>query len=147
MRVEVLRTFCFPSFPARALAVAAVMQLTECGFVHDETLVARYKLVAVDDDTQMMLCWSLDSGSCECLIGETVLKAGFDDKYVVVARHQNGTKNAIIEYFYVVRHPSTDDKEDGERFVQVLGPFDQQHFDSEKVRLRLPEFTRTFDDL
>ncbi len=95
----------------------------------------------------MMLCWSLDSDSCEGIVEETVFAAGFDDRYVVVARHPNESKKSIVEYYYLVRTPRSEDKEIGARDIKVRGPFDQMQFEIEKRRLHLPEFTRKFDDL
>jgi len=120
------------------------------GFVHDETLVGRYKLVAVDTDEQMSLCWSLDSGNCvgDGLPGPTVFAAGFDDKYVVAAVHPHESNRSITQYFYVIRDKRNEDSDDsGLSHSRIRGPFSPKDYEIEKARLKLPEFTRIIESL
>lgn len=123
--------------------------LNSCGgFVHDETLVSRYHLVAVDDDSGMMLCWSLDSGNCvgEGLGGSTVFAAGYNDKYVVVAIHPDGPKTARTKYLVVTRNSAGEQTRYG--FPRNVTDYaNQREFDAAKAARHLPDFTRMFDGL
>jgi hypothetical protein len=131
----------------KRIAPLTMLLLAACGFDYDETLVGRYRLVAVDEVHQMRLCWSMDRGDCEWIIEDTIFAAGYDDKYVVAARHPNESMKSIVEYYYVIRAPKTESKEDGDNDIKVKGPFDRKQYEVEKRRLHLPEFARIFDDL
>ncbi len=134
--------------PATLATIAVALLLSSCGFVHDETLVARYKLVAVDDNSGMSLCWKMDSGDCngDGLPGPTLFAAGFNEKFIVLATHPNSNRS-ITRYFYIIRDLKNEDKGDASHNFGVKGPFDQTQFDLQKANLHLPEFTRTFYDL
>ena len=135
-----LTRIAFISFP---------LFLSGCGFVHEETLVARYKLVAVDIQQDMSLCWSLDSGDCvgDGLPGPTVFAAGYDDKYVVAAVHPDQADKKVTQFFYVVRDPRNENTNLGLRYAEIKGPFSESQYETEKSRLRLPDFSRTFAQL
>jgi hypothetical protein len=123
--------------------------LSSCGgFVHDETLVSRYHLVAVDDDGDMMLCWSVDSGDCagDGLGGSTVFAAGYNDKYVVVAIHPDGPKTKRTKYLVVTRDSSGERSANG--FPRNVTEYaDPGEFEAAKAARNLPGFTREFDSL
>lgn len=131
----------------RVATIASLFLLLSCGFVHDETLVGPYKLVAVDISGDMSLCWSsLDGQTCDGIVGPTVFAAGFNEKFVVVEIHPND-KKAITQFFYVIREPENENNDFGPTVQSVQGPFNKRNYEIEKARLKLPEFTRTFDDL
>jgi hypothetical protein len=134
---------------ARVAAIGSLLLLSGCGFIHDERLVGRYRLVAVDDRADMSLCWSLDSGDCvgDGLPGPTVFAAGFDDKYIVAAVHPHLSQRGITQFFYVARDPANENKDSGLPYRGIKGPFSQVEYAAESTRLRLPPFTRIFDDL
>src|SRR5262249_39333811 len=119
------------------------------GFVYDKKLVGPYRLVAVDIDEQMMLCWSLPGGDCvgDNLPGPMIFAAGFDDRYVVVAQHpwsQGSTEPPNIKvtrFYYVVRDHKAEVGKFGPPPENIKGPFDQNGFEAEKVRLKLPDFS------
>lgn len=120
------------------------------GFVHDQKLAGPYRLVAVDDREDMVLCRGLESGSCagDGLPGPTVFAAGASSRYLVIARHPthfpDPMNKAQTEYFYAER--GTNEGRPGSRPV-VHGPFDKAAFESETQRLGLPEFSVVFEDL
>ncbi len=132
---------------ARLTILSLALSVSACGFVHDETLVGRYKLVAVDIEKDMVLCWGLDNGSCDGLVGPTVFEAGFNDKYVVAARHPSESNKLIVEYYYVVRDSRMEHFDDGSFKLIVKGPFDTGQFSAEKSKLHLPEFELVFSEL
>lgn len=128
------------------LILTWLVSLAGCGFYSDETLTAKYKLVAVDVREQMALCWDEGGGLCSFLVGPTLYSAGYDKDYVVAAIHPEGANKAVTQYFYIVRDPKLEAR-DGPRGENIHGPFNAREYSKEAARLRLPPFTRTFDDL
>jgi hypothetical protein len=138
----------------RVLVLGAAAITAGCGngFVHDEKLAGPYHLVAVDEMEQMALCRSLDGGDCagDGLGGETVFAAGENDRFITLAIHPRknwpeAADRARTEYYYLIR--SSSEAQDGGREARLMGPFNQRQFATEKARLRLPDFTRVFDEL
>ena len=88
----------------RVASVFCTLLLSGCGFVHDEKLVARYQLVAVDANNEMSLCWHLDNGNCvgDGLGGPTLFAAGYNDKFVVEAVHPESNRSRTV-YYYILR--------------------------------------------
>ncbi len=134
----------------RITSLICFLLLSGCGFVQDEVLVGRYRLVAVDIDEDMSLCWSLEDGNCvgDGLPGPTLFAAGFDDKYVVAAVHprpkfETPTNRDVTQFFYVVRGNESNAFPNHE----IKGPFDEAAFEAEKARLGLPTFPRVFRGL
>ena len=138
---------------ALGLSLACVL-LAACpggwGFVHDEPLAGPYRLVAVDSRDQMIVCLSLEGGSCagDGLPDQTVFAAGADERFIVIARHPTGPfdvrQPGIVEYYFWKRDP--DEAQSGFR-PDVRGPYDADAFEQEKARLMLPAFSVTFEDL
>ena len=127
--------------------MASLLLLSGCIFAaHDEVLVGRYKLVAIDIREDMAMCWSLDGGGCvgDGLPGPTLFAAGFNDKYIVAAVHP-GSRKDVTQFFYVVRDPQNEDKLLPQHTIK--GPLSQSEFEVERSRLSLPGFTRTFSKL
>jgi hypothetical protein len=134
----------------RIVTIVSLLLLTGCdfGFLRDEILVGRYRLVAVDIKEQMMMCWSLDDGSCvgDGLPGNTLFAAGFNDKYIVAAVHPESNKD-VTQFFYVVRDPRTENEYLGIPYKGIKGPLSESEFETERSRLDLPAFSRVFKDL
>jgi hypothetical protein len=131
------------------IALPVLLLLSGCDTAYEETLVGRYKLLAIDIHENMQLCWALDSGTCasDGLPGRTVFAAGFDDRYVVTAVHPDGAGGTITQFFYVIRDRQNEDDDWGMPYGGVKGPFDQSEYEAEKSRLNLPEFSRIFANL
>lgn len=96
----------------------------------------------------MALSVDLHNGGSIALVGPTVFSLGANDKYIVVKQHPatdkfgNFNRNAT-NYFVIVRLPgSSEDKAKG-----VRGPMTKEQFDMLSRTLRLPPFTKVFDDL
>jgi len=122
---------------------ASLTLLTACGFVHDERIDGPYRLVAVDLTSQMGIYFDLRDGDAIGRISETVFAVGWNDSYLVAARHPHNDKSKV-EYFYLIRAldgPYVDPS------VTVRGPFTLQDFEQERQRLGLPSFTREFANL
>ncbi len=60
-------------------------------FVHAERLDGPYRLVAVDVPSEMSICYDLGNGNAIGRIPETFFAAGWNDAYVVAARHPMST--------------------------------------------------------
>lgn len=125
--------------------LASLTLLTACGFgfVHDERLDGPYRLVAVDLTSQMGIYFDLRDGDAIGRISETVFAVGWNDSYLVAARHPHNDKSKV-EYFYLIRAldgPYVDPS------VTVRGPFTLQDFEQERQRLGLPSFTRELASL
>jgi hypothetical protein len=135
---------------SRIVTIALLLLLSGCfGFVHDEVLVGRYRLVAVDGRDQMQMCWSIgDHGDClgEGLPPAMLFAAGFNEKYVVAAVHPSGPQGPTTWYFYVVRDPLNENNKVWVRH-DTKGPFSESEYEAERTRLDLPPFTRIFHDL
>jgi hypothetical protein len=122
--------------PRKRLSAAALVAgaaLAGCGFVHDQHIDGPYRLVAVDVDEQMAVCYSIPDG-CVGRIGETVFAVGHDRSYIVAARHPANNRS-VTEYFYLVRSL---DSANADPSASVRGPFDASHFEVERAQLRLP---------
>ena len=121
----------------RLVGILVFLAAAACGFVHDETIDGSYRLVAIDVDEQMSVCYSLPDG-CIGRIPEIVYAVGHDSQYIVAARHPTSNR-ATTEYYYLTRSldgPSVDPS------VSVHGPFDATTFDTERGKLHLPSFSR-----
>jgi hypothetical protein len=137
----------------RWVSLASFLCLAGCGygFVHDEVLDAPYRLVAIDASEDMSLCRSIDTqGGCvgDGLPDATVFQAGWNSKYIVVARHPRiwpqRSDRTISEFYYVVRQPN---EMDPLTRVSVIGPLNAFEYQREKEKLQLPDFSRVFNDL
>jgi hypothetical protein len=121
------------------------------GFVHDEVLDGPYRLVAIDIPEDMSLCRSTDTkGGCvgDGLPDATVFQAGWNSKYIVVARHPRiwpqRPDRTISEFYYIVRQAN---EADFLKRVPVIGPLNEFEYQQEKEKLQLPNFSRVFNDL
>ncbi len=116
--------------------------VTACGFVHNQKIDGPYRLVAIDVDEQMDVCYSIQD-ACVGRISETVFAVGHDASYIVAARHPSNNRK-ITEYFYLVR---SIDGPVADPSASVRGPFDAETFAAEKSRLRLPSFDTKISNL
>jgi hypothetical protein len=137
----------------RWVSLAGFLCLAGCGygFVHDEVLDAPYRLVAIDISEDMSLCRSIDTnGGCVCdgLPDATVFQAGWNSKYIVVARHPRiwpqPPNRTISEFYYIVRQPN---EMNPLTRVSMIGPLNELEYQREKEKLQLPDFSRVFNDL
>jgi hypothetical protein len=119
-----------------------VVAVTACGFVHDQEIDGPYRLVAIDVEEQMDVCYAIQD-ACVGRISETVFAVGHDASYIVAARHPTNNRN-ITEYFYLIRSM---DRPVADPSVSVRGPFDAKTFEAEKTRLRLPSFDTIMSNL
>jgi hypothetical protein len=127
---------------SRIAGLSVLLAIAGCGFVHDEAIDGPYRLVAVDVDAQMSVCYNLHDG-CIGRISETVYAVGHDSLYIVAARHPASNRVAT-EYFYLIRSldgPSVDPS------ASVRGPFDAAMFEAQREKLRLPAFSREITKL
>ncbi len=112
--------------------------LAGCGFAHDERIDGPYRLLAVDTDEEMSVCYDLAGHNCIGRVSETVFAVGWNPDYIVVARHPKSDK-AKSEYFYIVRGldgPNVDPT------ICVHGPFQAAEFEGERRRLFLPSLAK-----
>lgn len=119
--------------------------------MRDEALDGPYRLVAIDISEDMSLCRSFETnGDCvgDGLPEPTVFQAGWNSKYIVVARHprirSERPNRAITEFYYVVRQPN---EASPSTRIKAIGPFNESEYRREKERLQLPDFSKVFDDL
>jgi hypothetical protein len=80
--VEFLFVFAIYPCPVRIVGAAC-----DFGFVHDERLDGPYRLVAVDLTSRMGIFFDLGHGDAIGRISETVFAVGWNNSYVVAARH------------------------------------------------------------
>ena len=114
--------------------------LTGCGFAHDERIDGPYRLVAIDADEEMSVCYDLAAHNCVGRVSQTVFAVGWNSNYIVAARHPKSDR-AKSEYFYIVRGldgPYVDPT------TCVRGPFQVAEFEVERRRLSLPSLTKQF---
>ncbi|TDU66492.1 hypothetical protein EI77_03587 [Prosthecobacter fusiformis] len=122
--------------------LACTSFLTGCGFVHDEVVTGPYRLVAVDIDADMSLCYSLGNDAIG-RVNETVFAVGWNDTYVVAKQHPDNDRK-ITHYYFIERSkdgPYVDPPE------CVTGPLTEMEFRQKQQELNLPAFSRTISSL
>lgn len=107
------------------------------GLAHEERLVGKLGLVAVDTRADMALYVLDDSGhTSKTLIPPTVIAVGWDDQHLIAKRRPPDEPQ--IEYYIVEVQDA-----------KVHGPFDEKQFavecDRQKVSAKL-DFTRVFSE-
>lgn len=108
-----------------------------CGFVHDERITGPYRLIAVDTDSQMSICYGLEDGSAIGRIGETVFEYGFDKRFIVAKQHP-GNNQSVTNYFFL---DMSKDSKYAEPSDSVTGPLGKKEFEKATRRLNLPKFS------
>ena len=131
--------------------LGAVLLLAACfPFDYDgEKITGPYEIVAIDTDEATSLSYDLGDGGSIGRVSETVFAVGWNDKYIVAARHPHTFSQPTLdktqtEYFYIIR------SKDGpyvDPSVAVKGPYDEAAFAQEKGRLGLPPFRREIASL
>lgn len=128
---------------ANAIAIALVLALSGCGFVHDEKIVGAYHLAATDTPQQMGVCYSLENGDCVGRIPETVFSIGWNDQFIVAKQHPSNDRS-VTNYFILeiardskLATPST----------SVIGPISATEFKNKVTSLGLPSFSKTIGAL
>lgn len=126
-----------------AFSLALSMILCGCGFVHDERLTGKYRLIAVDVLEQMSVNYSLDASSAAGRINETIFAVGWDQRYIVAKQHPNNNRT-VTNYYYLEMAKDSPPADAG---ASVTGPLTEAEFNLRKTELKLPEFTRAFKEL
>jgi hypothetical protein len=126
---------------ARSLLLA--LAALSVGGCQGRDVVGPYRLGEVDIPEDTSLCYRLPSGDCVERIKETAFAAGYDETYVVAARHPHRFEDASLdrsrtEYYYIVRALDGPLKDPA---AAVRGPFDEAAFGREKRLLGLPDFS------
>jgi hypothetical protein len=127
---------------------------------HTEASVGPYRLRNIDDRSGTSVVYDLGDQGSVGRIGPTVFAIGWNDAYVVAARHPipavdttppspNGRRSiqpdrSRTEYFYIVRRL---DRWNADPGASVRGPFDDAAFHTEITRLHLPAFRKVLADL
>ena len=114
-----------------------------CGFVHDEGIIGAYRLIAVDMDEQMGICYDLSDGSAAGRINETVFAYGFNNRYIVAKQHPNDDRS--ITYYYYL--DMTKDSKYADPSDSVTGPLNEGDFALASRKLSLPTFSRILKHL
>jgi hypothetical protein len=119
------------------------------GYAYDEALSGSYRLVAVDELDNMIVCRRFAAGDCigDELPGPSVFAAGANSHYVTIARHPmapgSPPEKSVTEYYYVIRHTDRMFLHDGD----VVGSLNEAQFDVAKDRLQLPAFSKVLSAL
>jgi hypothetical protein len=127
----------------RFIVTVGAMTMSGCGFVHDEKIIGPYRLVAVDIDEQMSVCYELGSGGCINRIDETVFAVGADARFIVAKQHPAGDRTITNYFILVIGH----DSELADPKKSVVGPLSESAFLEKSRLLHLPAFLRTIDSL
>lgn len=122
-----------------AIAFVAILLSAGCGFVYDERIDGPYRLIAVDVDKEMSVCYSLPGGDAVCRINSTVFAVGKNEEFIVAQRHPNGDRS-IVEYYYLIR---ANDSVDADPTNSVRGPLTKREFEEAARQLGLPSFSKT----
>ena len=117
--------------------------ITGCGFSHDEKITGVYRLIAVDINEQMSICYELENGSCIGRINQTVFSYGFNKRFIVAKQHPANDKS-VTNYYYL---DMTKDSEFAEPSESVTGPLSKEEFEKATKKLDLPKFTKTIKNL
>ena len=97
------------------------------GVFYKETLTGKFAFWAVDGlDENSVVEESPDRQSCRVLVGPTVFAAGFDERFIIVARHPQADRTTT-EYFVI----SIADTE-------VYGPASPETFQALRDKLGVP---------
>jgi hypothetical protein len=114
------------------------------GWEYEKRLTGDYSIIAVNDRRDMNVSKMLPSGDAVGVIPKTVFAVGWNDDFIIAKRHAPpGHPSSLIGHatlFHILR------VSDG----ATWGPFSQEQFEAERVKLGLPQdlrFTVSFRDL
>ena len=99
-----------------------------------------YSVLWIDTADNRTLNYDVGNGGSVGRVEKTVMAVGSNDAYVV-AQQQPGTDASIISYYIIDRlkdHKYADSQE------FVIGPLSEGEYESKKVLLKLPKFTKRF---
>lgn len=125
------------------MALTANLFLSGCGFVFDEHLTGQYRLIAVDADEQMRVCYDLGDGNTISRISETVFAVGWNERFVVAKQHPEGNR-AVTHYYYLDMEKDSPYADPSE---SVTGPLSEEKFAMKRQELNLPPFRQTIKSL
>lgn len=116
-----------------AMFALAFVMLTACGFVFDKHIDGPYRLVAVDEVHDMMICYKLETGSCLGRTPSTTTGYGYNDKWITAEVRQN--ESGLSEYYFIDRNA---DHEILNADDITQGPFNKAEFMERAQALGLP---------
>ncbi len=122
-----------------AIVSISLFSISGCGFVYDETITGPYRLVAVDDSSQISVCYTLnEEGDCIDRIPKTVFSIGWNDRFIVAKQYSSDNKS-VTNYFILdmMRDNLFADPE-----MSVMGPLSVTEFKEKTLLLGLPAFTK-----
>lgn len=119
------------------LLTLSLIFLTACGFVHDERIVGPYRLVAVDTERDLHVCYDLGHGDCLGRTPSTLTGYGFNDRWVTAAVQRNS--GAPVEYYFIDRLA---DRRTLNAVDITQGPLSRQEFEARARELGLPSISR-----
>lgn len=121
------------------IAFATILLFAGCGFVYDVRIDGPYRLIAVDVEEEMSVCYSLPGGDAVGRINSTVFAVGKNEEFIVAQRHPNGDRS-VVEYYYLIR---ANDSVYADPTNSVRGPFAKSEFEEATLHLKLPSFSKT----
>ncbi|WP_411827917.1 hypothetical protein [Luteolibacter sp. AS25] len=125
------------------LPLLGLLFISGCGFIHDKEITGPYRLIAVDLIEEMSICYNLGNGDAVGRIEGTVFAYGFDQQFIVAKQHPANDRT-ITRYFYL---DMTLDSKHADPSASVTGPLDRPAFEEARLRLKLPPFSCTIDQL
>jgi hypothetical protein len=118
-------------------------QLASCGFAHDETLTGPYRLVAVDTQEEMSICYTLEKGNCVGRVSGTIFSVGWNERFIVAKQHPRNNRE-VTNYFIL---EMARDNRLADPSASVTGPLSSTEFEEKAVSLGLPPFTKIIEAL
>lgn len=119
------------------LPILTLMFLAGCGFVHDERIDGPYRLVAIDTERDMHVCYDMGHGNCLGRTPSTVTGYGFNDRWVTATVQRNS--GAPIEYYFIDRLA---ERRTLNAAGITQGPLRPEEFEARARELGLPSISR-----
>ena len=98
-----------------------------------------YEVLWIDDPNQIVLNYDIGNGGSIRRIEPKVIAIGSDSDYIVVKRKELLSKK--IDYYYIVKKEDRPFTENA-----VYGPFNENEFLQKTSVLKLPSFSKKFDN-
>jgi hypothetical protein len=123
---------------ATFLLLCVVMTACSEWSIDTEWKSGKFRLIAIDTMSQMSL---IHEDSPISLVGPTIFGVGADENHIVLKQHpakdQGGFDfDRTVTLYFIVDRDKT-----------VRGPLKKEEFDRLSASLRLPPFTKIFDEL
>jgi len=118
---------------------------TSCqDLAHDDNIIGRYKLIAIDYIEQMHLSYQIDINNSVGIIDQTIFAVGFNKNYIIVKQHPLNNRKITNYYIVLIYNEMTYWPEKG-----VIGPFTKEEFNKKRYELHIPDikFTKVIKDL